>query len=213
MRSLWLGILLATVESLAFGQLDSDTLTVSVSQSSNLQPDQLVFGIRVLTPANRGLDEVVAGLKNAAVNFSSVTSSPDNATLAWVFTLAVPLSKVAATAKQLTTQELEFFVQGSQVSPASQQAQLCPIPSMMAEAKAQAKNLADAAELVVGDVLALSSGNASIPNSLILVPTAAARLYTSFLPIQWFAPLNAIQPVARAACSLTVKFKLLRYHY
>src|SRR6266852_1968523 len=114
MRILWLGILLAAVESLAFGQLDSDTLTVLVSQSLDLQPDQVVFGISVTTPASTGLDEVVASLKNAAVNFSSVTLSRDHATLTWFFTLAVPFSKLAATAAQLTTQKVAFFVQGSQ---------------------------------------------------------------------------------------------------
>src|SRR6266704_2659407 len=113
MRSLWLGILLAAVESLAFGQLDSDTLTVTVSQSLNLQPDQVVFGINVTTPTSTGLDEVVASLKNPAVNFSSVTSARDHATLTWFFILAVPLSKLAATAAQLTTQKVEFTVQSS----------------------------------------------------------------------------------------------------
>src|SRR5713226_10408269 len=141
MRSLWLGILLAAVESLAFGQLDSDMLTVSVSQSFDLQPDQVVFGISVTTPASTGLDEVVANLKNAAIKFSSVTLSRDHATLTWFFTLAVPFSKLSATAAQLDAQKVEFTLQSSQ----AQQVPQCSVPTLMAAARAQAKKLADAA--------------------------------------------------------------------
>ena len=201
MRSLWLGILLAAVESLAFAQLDSDTLTVAVSQSFDLQPDQVVFRMIVTTPASTGLDEVVASLKIPAIKFSSVNSSRDQATLTWFFTLAVPFSKLAATAAQLNAQKVVFYIQGSQASPESRQAQQCPAPALLAAARAQAKKLADAAELAVGDVLTLSTESPSIPTSLVAVPTAALRL-------------GAIQSVAvRANCSLTVKFKLLRYHY
>jgi hypothetical protein len=211
MRSLWLGILLAAVECLAFGQLDSDTLTVSVSRSFSLQPDQAVFGINVTAPLSSGLDEVVAGLKTAgitAANFSGVFSIPNQAPLYWSFTLAVPFSKISATAAQLTANKIAFTVQSS-VSAGGQQSQQCPLADLMADAKAQAKKLADAAELVVGDVLTLSRGNQSIATSFVYVPTAAFRLGT----IPSVAPFIPIQPPVRANCSLIVKFKLLRYHY
>jgi hypothetical protein len=55
MRSLWLGIPLAIFESLACGQLNSDKLTVSVSQSINLQPDQILFYVSFHTSASTGL--------------------------------------------------------------------------------------------------------------------------------------------------------------
>jgi uncharacterized protein YggE len=205
MRSLWLGILLATVESLAFGQLDSNTLTVSVSQAVDLQPDQVVFGITVTSPASTGLDEVTASLKNAAIKFSSVTSSRDQATLIWFFTLAVPLSKLAATAAQLTTQKVEFTVQSSQAEQVPQ----CSVPTLMSAARAQASNLADAAELVVGDVLTLSSVNPSTATVRVSIPSAAFRLGAIPSVAQFFPIPSAV----RANCSLTVKFKLLRYHY
>ncbi len=210
MRSLWLGILLAAVESLAFGQLDSDTLTVSVSQSFALQPDQALLSISLLTPASTGLDELVASLKGSgitAANLSNVSLLREH-TLVWQFTLAVPFSKIPSTAAQLNAQKIPFYVQGSQVSAESQQAQQCPVSNLMAAARAQAKQVADAAELVVGDVLTLSSGNPSTPTLRLSIPTAASRpdstSVTQFFPIQ---------PVARANCTLVVKFKLLRYHY
>ena len=212
MRSLWLGILLATVESLAFGQLDSDTLTVSVSQSINLQPDQIVFEITQIAPSGRSLDDVLANLKAAGItqaNFSSVSSVPGSPDLQWFFTLAVPLSKMRATSAQLTTQKILFSVLGLQVSDELQKAQQCSYPSMFADIRTQAKHIADAAELVVGDVLAISQENAQGLIQLqqfFNTPTLVARLgnfagvaFTTLRP----APVN---------CFLTVKFKLLRYH-
>src|ERR1700730_13282796 len=100
MRMFWLGILLATVESLAFGQLDSDTLTVSVSQSVNLQPDQIVFGITQIAPPDRSVEDILASLKAAGITqatFSTVYSVPGSPDLHWVFTIAAPLSKMQAT--------------------------------------------------------------------------------------------------------------------
>jgi uncharacterized protein YggE len=218
MRSLWLGILLAAVESLAFGQLESDTLTVSVSQSVNLQPDQAVFAIPLITAASTSLDEVVASLKGAgitAANLSSVGLLREH-TLYLIFTVAVPFSKIPSTAAQLTAQKIAFYVQGSQVSPALQQAQQCPITNLMTDAKAQAKRVADAAELVAGDVLALSGGSPSISGLPIPVPTAVVRdnldpTLIGTVQIPATAPLVLIQPAVRATCSLVVKFKLLRY--
>jgi hypothetical protein len=218
MRCLWLGILLAAVESLAFGQLDSDTLTVSVSQSFALQPDQVLLSVSLPTPASTGLDELVASLKGSgitAANLSNVSLLREH-TLIWLFTVAVPLSKIPSTAAQLNAQKIPFYVQGSQVSAESQQAQQCPLPSLMADAKAQAKKLADSAELVVGDILALSGGSPSILNSGIIVPTALLRGNidpTSGAPFPAVIPAVSIPPAVRANCSLVVKFKLLRYHY
>jgi hypothetical protein len=211
MRSLWLGILLAAVESLAFGQLDSDTLTVSVSQSTNLQRDQIAVDIRLITPMSSGLDEVLATLKSAGItsaNFLNVYSTSDRASLYWVFTLAVPVSKFPATAAQLNSQGVIFFVQGPQVSAESQQAQQCPVSSLMAAATARAKQVADAAELAVGDILAITGGNVLTANTRITpaVPTAVVRLDQAVI-----GP-PPITPTASATCSLTVKFKLLRYH-
>jgi hypothetical protein len=206
MRSLWLGILLATVESLAFGQLDSDTLTVSVTQSINPQPDQIVFGIIQTAPPDRSLDEVAASLKAAgitATKFSTVYSVPDSPDLHWVFTLAVPLSKIRATAAQLMAQNISFSVDGLQVSDELQRAQQCSLPSMFADIRTRAKNIADAAELVVGDVLSISQEN--VPGVI-----QASYSFVSVSRLSWFQPLLTPSP-APVNCFLTVQFRLLRY--
>ena len=216
MRSLWLGVLLLAVESLAFGQLDSDTLTVTASRSYTPQHDQIVFRIYVTRPVSAGLDEAAASLKSAgitAATFSSVYS-PDNLTLAWLFNLAIPFSKIPATVAQLTALKIDFSVLGSQVSAETQQAQQCQVASMMADAKSQAKKLADAAELVAGEVLSLSSGQALNQTPFVALskaPSPRAVLGGTISGVISYAV--PIQPAVRGTCSLTVKFKLLRYHY
>src|SRR5260370_2090335 len=126
MRSLWLIILLAIVESLAFVQLDSDTLTVSVSQCFKFQPDQVVFTADVSTGVNVGLDEVVGRLKGAGIrstSFSGVYSIKDPQMLRWHFSVPVPVSDVHATIARFTSLKLTFYLQGTQVSPELRDAQ------------------------------------------------------------------------------------------
>ena len=75
-RTLILGFLLSA--SLAFGQLDSNSITVTASQSVNLQPDQVLFAVYVSTPLTASLDDVLAAVKGAGItsaNFSGVYSS------------------------------------------------------------------------------------------------------------------------------------------
>src|SRR6266849_5462325 len=105
MRTLWLIILLAIAESSAFAQLDSDTLTVSVSQSFNFQPDTVLFTADVSTNLNASLHEVVARLKNAGItsaSFYRVTSGEDPPALHWLFTISVPISELQVTIARLT---------------------------------------------------------------------------------------------------------------
>ncbi len=86
--------------------------------------------------------------------------------LQWSFTLAVPLSKIKDTIATLTTVQqnvakknngfsVSFSLQGAQVSPQAQQSQTCALPDLIADARAQAQKLADAAGMgcwEVGDV-------------------------------------------------------------
>src|SRR5262245_43430828 len=77
MRILGLTSLLLATELLAFGQLDSDTLTSNVSRSINLLPDQGIFNIYVNSDLDTSLEQVVAALKASGVtaeNLSNVDS-------------------------------------------------------------------------------------------------------------------------------------------
>src|SRR5579864_7275161 len=177
---------------LAFGQLDSNSVTVTATRSMAQQPDQVLFEVIVQSSINTSLDSVVAALQGSgitAANLSGVGSGPQlipvispapqplpaafTPMIEWVFTLPVPLVKIKDTASTLSALQksivqqsngltLSFNVQGAQVSTQSQQSQVCPIPDLLADATAQAQKLAAAAGLSLGVVLAMSSA-ASVP--------------------------------------------------
>ena len=208
MRAFWLIILLAVAAPLAFAQLDSDTVTVSVSQSFNLPDDTVLFTADVSTGVNASLDEVVARLKNAGITsamFYGLSSVEDPPALDWLFAIPVPFSEMQATMARLTGLKVTFYLQHSDVSQQSLDAQQCSMRNLMALARARAKTMADAAELAVGDVLALSDENT-------LIASYSISVQKVFGPNQESGVIQTQQSFS-PPCSLTVKFKLLRYHY
>jgi hypothetical protein len=128
------------------------------------------------------------------------TPIPVTPNLQWSFTLAVPLSKIKDTISALTTIQqnvakknnglsVSFSLQGAQVSPQAQQSQTCALPDLIADARAQAQKLADAAGVGLGVILAMSNATS--------LPVAT----TSFL----------IGTIPLPNCTLTVKFALQRF--
>jgi hypothetical protein len=53
--------------SLAFGQIDSNSITVTASNNVSLQPDQAVFGTTVQSGINTGLDDVLMALQGSGI--------------------------------------------------------------------------------------------------------------------------------------------------
>jgi hypothetical protein len=219
---------LFTFSSLLFGQLDSNSVTVTANRSTNLQPDTVVFGVQVTSGLNATLDNVLAAVKGAGItsaNFAGVGSQPtgvaitgalpqpSSPALSWAFALSVPFSQMTATVATLTALEqsiaqnnsglgLSFVVEGAQVSPGLRQAQACNIPDLIADATAQAQNLATAGGLKLGQILAMSSVT-SVPAAAI--PALAGLGIASFGIV---APLGS-SPAQ--VCTLTVKFGLTRF--
>lgn len=215
MRKAFLICVLLASASLVFAQTDSNSITVVASRNTNSQVDQAVFSVSVLSGLNASLDDVLGALQGSGVtaaNFTGVNSpsalsfagiAPVPAvpapSLQWSFTLSVPLSKIKDTIATLTAVQqnavkknnvlgVSFQVQGAQVSP---QSQSCALTDLIADARAQAQKLADAAGMGVGVILAMSSATTATPASIGL---------SSFL--------FAIPP---APCTLTVKFALQRF--
>ena len=207
--------------SLAFGQIDSNAVTVTASRNANLQPDQVLFGVGVTSGFNVSLDDVVAALAGSGItvaNFSSVSSqqgipafnpgsvvTPPPLMLQWTFALPASLSKLKDTAATLTTVQqniakknagltMSFSVQGTQVSQQLQQSQPCVVADLIADARVQAQKLADAAGLALGQILGLSSPVSSIAGS-------NNSSLSSFLIGVPFPP---------SICAVTVKFALIR---
>ncbi len=210
---------------LAFAQLDSNSVTVSATRSNtNVQPDQAILAVFVTTPLTASYNDVLAAVAPAGItgaNFSGVGNSqgfiittgnpsqqPPEPMLEWDFALPVPIAKIKDTAATLANLQksiaqqkngvaLTFSVQGTQVSQALQQSQPCSIPDLLADARAQAQKLADAAGQSLGPILAMSSatsGNIGLPT----VSVSRLGLTSSSFSIPFI-------------CSLTVKFGLTRY--
>ncbi len=168
MTGMWkaLPILLVACAT-AFGQLQTDTITITATRQVSLQPDQIIFNVQVVAPESAGIDDVVAqvaGVGISAANLTGVSSSA-NDVFAWNFALAVPISQAGGTTASLvqlaqqSKQAVTFYVQGTQVSQAIEQSQPCSQASLISDAQAQAQSLAAAAGFTVGPVLAVSDGS------------------------------------------------------
>jgi hypothetical protein len=205
--------LLIFTASPAFGQVPSNSITVSVSRNTNLQPDQVVFQVTVQAGLSTSLDDVLAAVQGAGITmanlggvstFYSQMGLQTISTLQWTFNLAVPFAKQKDTVTSLAALgqtisqgnsglTLSFSVQGTQVSAQLAQSPSCSFSGLFSDAQAQAQNLAASAGASVGPVLALSSS---------AVSSSGATLATlsDFL-------LGATTP----PCAMTVKFSLFRY--
>jgi hypothetical protein len=196
----------------AFGQLQTDTITITALRQVSLQPDQIVFHVQVSTPVTAGLDDAVgqvAGAGITAANLTGVFTDLPN-TLSWSFTLGVPFSQAGGTTKllaqieQQSNQAVTFYTQGTQISQALQQFQPCSQASLISDARAQANSLAAAAGFTLGPVLAVSDGSVGE----VFNPAAVARVGV-LLSGAFISVFPTPPPVT---CAAVVKFQLYRYH-
>jgi uncharacterized protein YggE len=200
--------LLAATSILAFGQTNSNSVTVTASRSMNIQPDQVVISVQVTTPVGGTLDQAVNALQGSgitAANFSGLGSqatytqqgAATQTVLIWNFSLTVALSDMQSTigllsavqtsnGKQNNGTSISFTISGTQVSPQAAQQQQCSQAGLLSDAKSQAQILATAAGKSLGAVLGMASGVTTTTqgNGLVSVP------------------------VSTPSCTLTVKFQL-----
>jgi Protein of unknown function (DUF541) len=167
---------------LAFGQLASNTVTVTASQNSTLQPDQAIFNISIGSDVNTTLSTVLTAVQPGGLtlaNFSGISSSSTSTTalaaptnLQWLFVLDVPLASINTTVTALTnlatsvpqankSLTVSFAIVGTQVSQQLQQSQTCNIPALITQAQTQAQNLASAGGRSVGGILAMSGATST----------------------------------------------------
>ena len=132
---------------LLMGQLDTNSVTVTASNTANLQPDQVVFSIQVTSGINASLNDIVAALQGTGITIANFTEIIPGVSTSigtglplpaetWLFTLAAPLAKIKDTVAQLTSLQqtiakqnnglqMSFSVQGTQISQQLQQSQPC----------------------------------------------------------------------------------------
>lgn len=213
-------LLLASLcSAVTFGQLETNTVTVSAVRTLTLQPDQVIFGLSVTAPLSASLSDVLAALQPVGVTaagFSGVSSqyngvvpgSTQMPQIQWSFTLQAAFASMKATVSALTSLQqtitqnnsgltLAFVVAGSQVSQQLQQMQVCPLSELLSDAQLQAQKLANVAGASLGAVLAIAGAT---PNS--------GGVSTGYYPIGAF--VSSFQTYAPPpVCSMTVKFSLL----
>ncbi len=193
-----LAFLLLSFCSLAFGQLDSNSITVSASNTDNLQPDQAIVSVSVQAGTSTGFEDVLTALQGSgitAANFSGVNTAQQTLTcvgrpsttltLQWVFSLPVPIANTKATVATLTTLQqniakqnnglmLTFSIAGTQVSQQLAQSQTCSLSALITSATTQAQSLAAAGGLTLGSILAMSSSTSNFVSSPYATPLACA---------------------------------------
>jgi hypothetical protein len=159
--------------AILFGQLNSSTITVTASRGSSQQPDEVSFGVTVESQITQGLNEVVRALTPVGVtqaNLSSLyirttgTSSSPTRTLAWNFDLRTPIARLKDETASLTSLAqtinrsnsglgMSFSLGGS----FSQQSLTCDPAALIADARAQAQEIATAATVTTGPVVGIRS--------------------------------------------------------
>lgn len=199
---------LLLLPALVLAQTVPNSVTVTVSRNSNLPPDQAVVGVSVNTANTGTLDDAVAALVGSgltASNFTGVStvqsySGNDPVTqLQWSFATTTDLTSLKSIFTQLAGVQqavaaknngtsISFAVQTTQVSQKAAQSQPCSFPGLISDARSQAQQLAAAANLTVGQILAVSGFTANAGTGV------GGNAFT-------YAPSSP-------ACTLTVKFAL-----
>jgi hypothetical protein len=239
MRLPGFALLLFSLQLVAWGQMDDNTLTVAPSRTIALQPDQLAFSVSVDFESTASLADVLSAVQSVGIteaNLSGVSTysqSPFGGTTQWSFVLAVAFSKQGDTLAALATlqktiganpnRSLYFSVRGSQVSPQLQASATCPYVALFQDAVAQAQALASAAGQMLGPVLTVSDGTSldGLPQTTGVVRAVfpAANLLvgdfsSSAMSVTGgFGLINQIlvtpTPSYSPSCTLIVQFKLI----
>jgi len=238
-RGIGLAAVFLGATSLLFGQLDSNSIVITASRTTNLQPDQLLLAVSVNSNLNTGLDEIVGALQGSGTTAANLVSlyaaaafvlpgAPPPPKLEWIFSLSVPLEQMKATIATLTNLQqtiarnntglsLAFSVQGSRVSPDGQSPDQCQPKDLISDAQAQAQKLAAAAGLTAGPIVAISDESLRI--SLLspsVVPYVSQRIPYASQRSGAFSsllgPINFGPAISTPfTCAIIVKFQLLRY--
>ncbi len=209
MRKVWPVLLLLGAFEQAFGQLETDSITITASRQVSLAPDEAVVFVSVRTGLSAGIDQVLALVQGSgitAANLSSVDS--DNDGLRWSFTLPVPFSKVGSTITALAGSPrpaaVTLNVSGTQVSDEARAKQSCKIADLIEDAQARAQKLAAAAGFSIGPLLSISDGTGALaPSGVFRVALPAVNFVSGFFPPP---------PPPSITCVAAVKFRLLRFH-
>lgn len=207
--------------AVAFAQLDSNSITVTASNNTSLQPDQAVFLVAVQSPSTTGFEDVLTALQGSgitAANFTGVSTLPQlcatvtcglsPSPLQWSFGVTAPITNTKATVASLTTLQqniakandgltMSFSLIGTQVSQQLAASQTCSLSNLITSATTQAQNLANAGGVTLGPVIAMAGSTANVASS------------QQYLPVGPY--VSSVLTTGPPPCSITVKFGLTRH--
>jgi uncharacterized protein YggE len=195
--------------SAAWGQLQTNSILVTATRTLASVPDQATFSVQVYSGFGASLTDVVNAVSSAGISAGNFTgygffnALPPNTSLEWDFNLTAPLSTLGPTLATLSSLQakgsnglvVSFSFQGTSTSAAGQPA--CVISDLIGDATVQAQALADAANLRLGPVLAVSDqGGAATP--YFILGAVSIREFVSFVT------------TPPTTCVATVKFGIVR---
>lgn len=235
MRISHVAVLALALPIAALAQLDDNTITVTSSRMTTIQPDQVVFSVTADFESTATLDDVLAAVQGAGItiaNLNFASALPSIATIfdplsapaqitSWTFTITVPFSKMKDELSSLATLQqsiqenrqrtLSYSVQGTRVSSQLAASITCPYPGLVQDATAQAQAIAFAAGFALGPILSVEQTGSNQA-----VPTYAARaaFFYSGTPLALSAflvgvPSPNLLATTPTACYLTATFKLI----
>jgi hypothetical protein len=195
------------------------------NSKSDLQPDQASLIVNVTSSVNTALADVLTALQTTNISTANLTSigttngsgsaSGNNEAWYWTFTITVPLSGLKAILASLAMVQqslpaaqnamtVDYFLQGASFSPQLLASNPCPYTAVFSDAQTQAQQVATAAGVTLGPVVALSDGSGMATQPAVEYTTGVVGLLTSG------AYFVEGQPAAPSApsCTMEVKFKL-----
>ena len=233
-----LTLFMLALHLIAFGQPEDNTLTVTVSRTTALQPDQVVLSVYADFETTVSTEDVLTAVHSVGITLadlsgigSTAVNDPQNpGATEWLFVLPTPFAKLSEKLAALADlqqaflktsgRSLRYSVQGPQVSPQLQATSACTYGPLLQDASTEARTLAAAAGVMLGPILAISDGTDVYLASGTPAPSAAYRIVDFVgldpsIPIS-FSGVPAIRPVLGlfqapplSACVLSVQFRIL----
>jgi hypothetical protein len=208
-------ILLLLASAAAFAQLDNDTITITALQPDPGQTYQASVSVCLAAEIGTGLDEVLAPLHGLGISernlvsaggvqgwYCPYTEPSEKPYVWWQFAYSAPLRTIQQTFATLA-QTKASLRPGLYLAYAVERdwsaAPECAVPTLLSQARRHAENVAAAAGLRVGAVVALSDGTVDVSYGSVGASAsalAAANMITTTVSV--------------ARCQVIAQFKLLR---
>jgi len=176
MRVCLFAVLTSFAVSVLFGQplaVESNTITLTVTKSVTLGAADVTFSLNIVGGLNSTLEQALSAVKDLGLTAQDLVNIgttpygpyPDQTRLTYTFRLVVPFAKMKETLEALdkvrrtidTNLELQFYgVMVTASQAAADGARQTAIRDLIQEARQKAQSLADAAQMKLGPVMALS---------------------------------------------------------